>query len=318
MKNLPVTKEARPGRHAASRRYRKAGRALVAGAWSLLLAAALPVGPASAVTDAALLDQVPGYYRVKVGDLQVTAVFDGLVPLPRNWLTNVTPAEVATRLDGRFVPEVAEGFQTAVNAFIVQRGRHLTLVDAGTSNCFGPGLGQVVGHLRQAGYRPEDVDAVLVTHAHPDHLCGVLGEDGKPAYPNATLWIAGPDVAYWTDAAHEASAPEPMRPLFGMARRAIAPYEAAGRLRRFEPGADLPGIEGARALATPGHTPGHVSFLFDGGGGQQLLVWGDVLHYHAVQFANPQAAFEADLDRPAATRSRIAMLTQAASRRWWV
>jgi len=223
---------------------------------------------------------------------------------------------VTRLLDHRYVPEDGKGLQTAVNAYLVQRGNHLTLVDTGTATCFGPGLGQVLGNLRAAGYDPAEVDDVLLTHAHPDHLCGLLDAQDKVAYPNATVWLSAADAAYWLDPASEATAPQGVRFAFALARKAVAPYAASGKLKRFAPGDHLPA--GITALDSHGHTVGHVSYRIDGGAGQQLLVWGDLVHFHAVQFAQPQASFEADSDRAAAIASRRRMMAQAADQGWWV
>ena len=285
-------------------------RALTA---ALLLAAAPAVFAATTHTPH---EQVPGVYHQQIGTLQVTALFDGTVALGRTDLVGIEPGAVTRLLDHRYVPEDGKGLQTAVNAYLVQRGDHLTLVDTGTAQCFGPGLGQVLGNLRAAGYDPAEVDDVLLTHAHPDHLCGLLDAKDQVAFPNATVWLSAADAAYWLDPASEATAPQGVRFAFALARKAVAPYEAAGKLRRFQPGQPLPA--GVTALDSHGHTPGHVSWKLDGGNGQSLLVWGDVVHFHAVQFARPDAAYEADSDRKAAIASRRAMMAQAADQGWWV
>ncbi len=258
--------------------------------------------------------QVPGVYRQQIGDLRVTALFDGTVALARQALVGIEPGRVARLLDHRYVPEDPKGLQTAVNAYLVQHGRHLTLVDTGTQQCFGPGLGQVLANLRAAGYRPEQVDDIVLTHAHPDHLCGLLDEQGHAAYPKAAVWLSRADADYWLDPASEATAPAFLRFAFPQARKAVAPY--AARLHRFAPGDALP--DGVVALDTHGHTPGHVSWLFDGGAGGKLLVWGDLVHFHAVQFTQPEASYEADSDRAAAIQSRRRMLAEAADQGWWV
>ncbi len=284
------------------------------------LAAALLVAtatsPALATTTHTPSAQVPGVYHQQIGTLQVTALFDGTVALGRQELTGIDAGAVTRLLDHRYVPEDGKGLQTAVNAYLVQRGNHLTLVDTGTATCFGPGLGQVLGNLRAAGYDPAEVDDVLLTHAHPDHLCGLLDAQDKVAYPNATVWLSAADAAYWLDPASEATAPQGVRFAFALARKAVAPYEAAGKLRRFSPGQVLPA--GVTALDSHGHTPGHVSWKLDAGNGPSLLVWGDIVHFHAVQFAQPQAAYEADSDRTAAVASRRAMMAKAADGGWWV
>lgn len=272
-------------------------------------------GAAQAATEHVVSQQVPGVYHQQIGTLQVTALFDGTVALGQQELVGIEPGAVTRLLDHRYVPEDGKGLQTAVNAYLVQRGRHLTLVDTGTAQCFGPGLGQVLGNLRAAGYDPADVDDVLLTHAHPDHLCGLLDAKDKAAYPNATVWLSQADADYWLNPASEANAPQGVRFAFALARQAVAPYDAAGRVRRFSAGQALP--TGVTALDSHGHTPGHVSWRLDGGS-QQLLVWGDIVHFHAVQFAQPAASYEADSDRPAAINSRRAMMAQAADHGWWV
>lgn len=281
---------------------------------ALLLATA--TSPALATATHTPSAQVPGVYHQQIGTLQVTALFDGTVALGRQELTGIDAGAVTRLLDHRYVPEDGKGLQTAVNAYLVQQGNHLTLVDTGTATCFGPGLGQVLGNLRAAGYDPAEVDDVLLTHAHPDHLCGLLDVQDKVAYPNATVWLSAADAAYWLDPASEATAPQGVRFAFALARKAVAPYEAAGKLRRFSPGQVLPA--GVTALDSHGHTPGHVSWKLDAGNGPSLLVWGDIVHFHAVQFAQPQAAYEADSDRTAAVASRRAMMAKAADGGWWV
>lgn len=275
----------------------------------------LLAGAAQAATGHGVSQQVPGVYHQQIGTLQVTALFDGTVALGRQELVGIEPGAVTRLLDHRYVPEDSKGLQTAVNAYLVQRGRHLTLVDTGTAQCFGPGLGQVLGNLRAAGYDPAEVDDVLLTHAHPDHLCGLLDADGKAAYPNATVWLSQADADYWLNPASEDGAPQGVRFAFALARKAVAPYDAAGKVKRFTAGQSLP--TGVTALDSRGHTPGHVSWKLDGGQ-QQLLVWGDIIHFHAVQFAEPSASYEADSDRAAAIASRPAMMAQAADHGWWV
>ncbi|QKW55565.1 MBL fold metallo-hydrolase [Stenotrophomonas sp. NA06056] len=281
----------------------------------LLALSSLPLVALAEATSPAPTQQVPGVQHQRIGALQVTALFDGVVALGRQEVVDVPPTLVSRLLEGRYVPEDKKGLQTAINAFLVRQGTHMTLVDAGTAQCFGPGLGQVLGNLRAAGVDPSEIDEVLLTHAHPDHLCGILDEQGKPAYPNATVWLSKADARYWLDPASEATAPEGVRFAFALARNAVAPYQAAGRLHTFQPGDALPGH--AVAMDTHGHTPGHVSYRFDSQG-QSLLVWGDVLHFHAVQFAHPEAAFEADSDRTAATASRRSLLQEATAKGWWV
>jgi glyoxylase-like metal-dependent hydrolase (beta-lactamase superfamily II) len=297
-------------------RRRAPGLGLLASALLPLLMAGGGAG-AQPAADPPPARQVPGYYRQVLGDLRVTALFDGVVSLPRQQLQGLAPAPRDALLRDRHVPETPQGLQTAVNAYLVEVGGRRVLIDAGTADCFGPGLGQVVGHLKAAGVMPADVDDVLLTHAHPDHLCGVLDAAGARAFPRATLWIDERELGYWRSPESTARTPAALRFVVDQTRRALAPYEAAGRLRSFRPGDALPG--GIQALASHGHTPGHDSFLVDGGApAHRLLVWGDVVHYHAVQFARPDASFEADVDRAQAIASRRGLLGRALREGWWV
>ena len=268
------------------------------------------------------LQQVPGYYWQNIGRLQVLALFDGTVALPRQQIRQIEPARVGSLLKQRYVPETAEGLQTAVNAYLVQRAGHRLLVDTGTAQCFGTGLGQVLPNLKAAGIAGDSVQDVLLTHAHPDHLCGLLDASGAMAYPNARIWVNRDELAYWQDPKEEARASELFKPLFGMARKALAPYLQAGKVQVFDQHSHLP--EGVRYLPAAGHTVGHSAFLIDGSApGQhseatQLLLWGDVVHYHVVQFADPRATYEPDQNYAQSVRSRRQLLKQAAAQGWWL
>lgn len=264
----------------------------------------------------ASFQQAPGIYRQVIGSLQVTALFDGVAFLPRDYMKGISETDLKSLIDSNYVPERPKGLQTAVNAYLVHQGNHLTLVDTGTADCFGPDLGQVLDNLRNAGQRPEDIETVLLTHAHPDHLCGLLTKNGGMAYPNATVWLSSEDAGYWLSTDAQQAAPEAMRGLFDMARRALSPYEAAGKFKRFTGDDALP--SGIVAVPSHGHTPGHTSWLFNGDSGQSLLVWGDIVHYHTVQFGRPAVSFEYDSDRERAITSRTALLAQAAKAGWWV
>jgi glyoxylase-like metal-dependent hydrolase (beta-lactamase superfamily II) len=284
--------------------------AFAAGAASMALLATAPaIG-----TPAAQTTQVPGYYRQAVGDTVVTALYDGYIDIDSKLLHGLRTQDIQ-RLIARMFIAHDKGTQTAVNGFLVHTGDRLVLVDTGAAQCFGPTLGKVVDNIRAAGYTPEDVDTVLLTHMHADHLCGLLGADGKAAFTKATVWASKADADFWLNQQTADAAPEGTRLLFKMARDAIAPYTAAGNFKTFEAGTQVvPGIE---ALATPGHTPGHSSYLLTSRG-QHMLVWGDIVHSHAVQFVHPEVSIEFDTDQKRAIASRKAILQRAAQNAWWV
>lgn len=262
--------------------------------------------------------QVPGYYRMMIGQLEVTALYDGYIDLDPKILKYTSAREVQSLLARMFV-ESTPGMQTAVNAYLVNTGSSLVLVDTGAAACFGPTLGRIGDNLRAAGYAPEQVDAVLLTHLHGDHACG-LAANGQLAFPNATVYVDKADADYWLSEANAAAAPKEAQGLFAMARAAVAPYQAANRFRTFNGGNGGNGAEpiaGVRALPAYGHTPGHSGYLFTSGK-DTLLLWGDIVHSHAVQFRRPQVAIEFDTDSHAAVITRKRILADAAKGKLWV
>src|SRR6266853_3212141 len=170
---------------------------------SIHFAAALLVALASfvAAPNAALAaaaqhhDQVPGFYRLKVGELEVTALFDGTRAFDPHWLngTNVTMDGVLKALH-----EDPHTLDVVDSGFLVNTGKKLILIDAGAGTWWGGGaLGRLAGSLRSAGYTSEEVDLVLVTHLHSDHVGGLTTQDGKRVFPNANVYVAKPESDFW-------------------------------------------------------------------------------------------------------------------------
>lgn len=280
----------------------------------LLAGALLAVGPVPAHAAAPLAGtQAPGYYRMMVGSAEVTAVSDGTVTIPLDeLLTNTTPA----RLDGLLSrSHLGHDVETSINAYLVNTGTHLVLVDTGAGGLFGPGAGgRLLDNIRAAGYTPEQVDAVLITHIHGDHSGG-LSAGGTALFPNATVYLDRHEADFWLDAANRPHAPENQRQHFDHAAVQFAPYRAAGRLKTFD-GAQriLPGFSTRPA---PGHTPGHTVYVLESGG-KQLHFWGDLLHAKDVQFAAPDITIRFDVASPEAATRRKAAFADAARRGYLV
>ncbi|MDN4039816.1 MBL fold metallo-hydrolase [Massilia sp. YIM B02443] len=282
------------------------------------LAGILITGAAGAFerTDASAVPtaQAPGYFRMPLGRLTVTALYDGAVDIDPGLLAGASRQTIRSSLAQAFLPTAAP-VQTAVNAFLVDTGDNRILVDTGTAKLFGPRLGFILDNLRAAGYRATDIDTILLTHLHPDHAGGLLAPDGSMAFPNARVFVPKTDADYWLSEAAERHARPDQRALFKMSRDAVAPYRAAGRLTLFEAGQPLPG--GVSAITAPGHTPGHTAYLFPSGEGD-LLVWGDIIHNAAVQFPHPKVSIEFDSDRQQAVATRHQLLSYAGKRGVWV
>lgn len=257
--------------------------------------------------------QVPGYYHLRLGSFEVTALYDGAIDLDQKLLKNIQTPEIQRLLARQFLkgPKV----QTAVNAYLVNTGSKLILIDAGAAKLFGPGLGNIVNNLKAAGYKPEQVDTVLITHLHGDHVNGLVSPEGQRVFPNAEVWSAKADNDFWLSEAIAAKAPAAAQGFFKMSRDAAAPYLAAGKWKTFSAdGEVLPGI---RSVDTHGHTPGHASYLIESGG-DKLLVLGDLVHNHAVQFARPDVSIEFDVDGKQAVASRKRIFARAAEEKLMV
>ncbi|WP_448206113.1 MBL fold metallo-hydrolase [Azospirillum sp. sgz302134] len=284
----------------------------------LALALAVPavsvVAPAQAAAPAQQRTQAPGFYRMGLGDFEVTALYDGYIDLDRKLLVGASAEDVQSLLARMFLAET-QGVQTAVNAYLVHTGTNLVLVDTGTAKAFGPSLGYIADNIRAAGYDPAQVDTVLLTHLHPDHANGLLGADGKMAFPNAEVRVAKADADFWLSEEVAAKAPADAQPFYAMARAAVAPYAAAGKLKPYQPGEAL--LPGVASVAAYGHTPGHSGYLFSSGK-QSILVWGDIVHSHAVQFARPDVAMDFDVDKEQAVATRKKLFADAAAQTLWV
>lgn len=277
---------------------------------ALAIAASLvPFSPAIGTAHAEAApqhSQVPGYYRMALGELEVTALYDGYVDLDAKLLLGASKAEVQRLLASKFL--AGEKVQTAVNAYLINAGGKLILVDAGAAKAFGPTLGFIGEQIRAAGYSPDKVDVVLLTHLHADHVAGLLDAAGQPLFPNAEIRVAQTEADFWLSEANAAKAPEGFKPFFEIARKSVAPYQAAGRFKPFSGEVDLGGV---KAVASNGHTPGHTSYLVESAG-QRLLILGDAVHSHAVQFARPEVAIEFDSDKKAAVAARKKLFAWAA------
>lgn len=240
----------------------------------------------------------PGTHHIKVGDATVTALNDGQFDADLGWVTGLPAAEADAMLRETFrvLPP-----RITVSCFLVRMGGRSILVDAGAGGAMGHVLGHAAARLAAIGVAPESIDTLLITHAHVDHVNGLLNAEGGAMFPNADLFIHAAETAFWLNQEVQAKAPESAQPFFGIAQRALAPYAERTRLVRDGEEA-LPGIV---AVHLPGHTPGHSGWRI-ASGDATLLIWGDIVHLPGLQFARPEAgmAFDIDGDLGRATRAR--------------
>jgi glyoxylase-like metal-dependent hydrolase (beta-lactamase superfamily II) len=280
-----------------------------------LLSLALAGGVLSTAAQAAApmaKGQAPGFYQMMVGDFEVTALSDGTADLAvGKLLTHTTPAKVAAALKRAHLKDPV---QTSVNGFLVNTGSKLVLIDTGSGNLFGPTVGNLGANLKAAGYQPEQVDEIYITHMHPDHLGGLMAAD-KMAFPNAVVRADKRDADFWLSQANLDKAPEGMKGFFQGAMASINPYVAAGKFKPFDGSTEL--VPGVRALASHGHTPGHTTYVVESKG-EKLVLIGDLIHVAAVQFPDPTVTIQFDSDSKAALAQRQKAFAAAAKGGYWI
>ncbi len=268
--------------------------------------------PVQAQTMPAAMQPQAGYYRVKIGAVNVTALSDGTIPQAlHELLTNTTPTEVDQLLAHA---HVAYPVETSVNAYVIELGTRRVLVDAGTGRYYGPTLGHLQASLRAAGYQPEQITDLLLTHIHVDHTGGLINGNQR-AFPNATLHVSKAETDFWLSDASLAKAPADAKHYFQEARATVQPYVTAGKVQTFTGNTEL--FPGIRTVASPGHTPGHTFYTLESQG-QKLLFWGDVMHVAAVQFPKPGVTIVYDTNSPQAATTRQRAYAEAAKQGYWV
>ncbi len=272
-------------------------------------AALLSVSPAHAAAPM-VHTQVPGYYRLMVGTIEVTALFDGAMQLDKGLLQHANEKTLNRALDRMFVGNPK--MNTAVNAYLINTGKHLVLVDAGAAGLFGPTLGNLLQNMKAAGYQPEQVDRVIITHLHADHVGGINDTQGKPVFPQADVYVSKAENDFWLSKEIAAGAPKEMQPFFKMAQDSAAPYQASGHWKTLPGDGTGDVVPGIQAVDASGHTPGHRVYVVESQG-QKLVITGDLFHAHAIQFAEPGVSIQFDADPTKAIATRREILKRVAS-----
>ncbi len=256
--------------------------------------------------------QAPGFYRVMLGDFEVTALSDGTVALPVDQLlTDTTAAKTKKALARSFLNSPLE---TSVNGYLVNTGAKLVLIDTGAAGLFGPTLGNLIANLKAAGYEPEQVDEIYITHMHADHVGGLMAGD-KLAFPNATVRADKRDADYWLSKTNLDQASAEMKGFFQGAQASLNPYVLALKFKAFEGDTEL--VPGITAVASYGHTPGHSVYKVESKG-QMLVLWGDLMHVAAVQFSEPGVTIQFDTDSKSAAEQRKHAYAEAAKQGYLV
>jgi glyoxylase-like metal-dependent hydrolase (beta-lactamase superfamily II) len=242
---------------------------------------------------------LPSVSRRKVGKIEITALSDGYVDIPIGVFTGAPTPEIEKAFASRFARRPDGTHRLGFTQWLVDDGERLVLIDSGYA-----GVAKTTGHLanilKVLGVEPRDIDAVLITHMHDDHTSGLITTEGQPAFPKAEVFIHGDDVAYFTDNARAAAAPEILKRSFEVAKRVAA----LPGLQRYDSERSL-----TRAISTVdlrGHTPGHMGYRISDGG-ESLMIVGDALFHPAIHPRRTDIgiAFEPDPVAAAAMRRRL-------------
>lgn len=252
--------------------------------------------------------QVSQTYRRKLGSYEITVLGDGYVDLPHEIWSNPSAEKLDEYLANAYQP--GGSIRNGVNAYLINTGKKLILVDSGAAGLFGPNAGLFPGNLADVGVKPEDIDQILITHVHPDHVAGLLTSEGGVAIPNGQIHLEGIELDYWTSSSAQAQAVDISKPWFDLARGWQKAYD--GRISTFNGETDLG--DGITAFPLPGHSPGHTGYRIESEG-ESLLIIGDAVISAAIQFANPEAGAIWDTSAEDSIRSRKTLFDMAAQDR---
>jgi glyoxylase-like metal-dependent hydrolase (beta-lactamase superfamily II) len=253
-----------------------------------------------------------GFYVMQFGTFKLVALEDGLQMLPFDkLLTRTTPEHVRSRLKRDLLTSPVP---VSTNAFLLDGGGRRVLIDTGAGSLLDREVGLLPHGLNAAGYKPEDITDIVLTHLHVDHGGGLV-RAGKIAFPNATLHVARKEADHWLDPAKRAAAKQNQQETFAAAPKILTPYRDAGRLRLTADGDTI--IPGITLISRPGHTPGTLEIKVESNG-HTILFLGDMLHSEQVQFAEPDIAFTFDENESSAIANRRTVLAEAAEKQYWL
>lgn len=246
----------------------------------------------------------PGFYKFPIGDIELICLSDGILMSDINAVVSDNKEQVrALFADSFFPPSV----HCSSNNYIIRSHGRTALVDTGAGPFIYETSGKMLQHAAAAGIDPQDIDTVLFTHIHPDHISGLMDADWKKVFPHAILKMHATEYAFWLDADPISKKIEHVKHEADHVIRFMEPY--LSQIETFTSGEIFPGVT---TVPLPGHTPGHTGYLIHSKG-EELLIWGDIIHWPVIQFALPETAMIYDVDPVEATATRRNILHQAAS-----
>ena len=280
-------------------------RALVSTSLVLLATSGTVIPAMSHAAAPMAATEAPGYFRMMLGAFEVTALSDGTLDLPVDALLSADARQ--TRADVASL-HLEVPLETSFNAYLINTGEKLVLVDTGGGVLFGSRLGQLARQIEAAGYQTSQIDEVLLTHLHSDHIGGLMS-DGRLAFANATVRADERESGYWLSVEARKSAAANDLQFFDAAAALLTPYIKAGKYRPFKAGSQV--VPGISAVSADGHTAGSTVYQVESKG-RRLLLIGDLIHVGPVQFKRPDVTIAFDVDRNAARATRVDVFRRAA------
>ena len=251
----------------------------------------------------------PGFRRTKMGDVEIISVLDGIArrPLGEEFVKNAPLAEVKALLTSQGLP--TDYIDVPFTPFVVIAGGRKVLIDTGLGEFGGPNAGKLLENLRAAGVPASDIDTVLNSHFHGDHINGLRNKAGELAFAKAKVMVPAAEYAFWMDDAKMAAAPAGQKGAFENARRTFSAM-GSDMLVQFAAGAEV--VPGIRSVAAYGHTPGHTLFEVTSAG-QSFFYLADLTNVPSLFARNPDWAVTFDMDAEAARKVRREVFARVTS-----
>ncbi len=267
---------------------------------SAVLASALPTSLSAKAPLAGT--QNAGFYRYKIGNIEATAITDGFAERPlEGFIKNADLADVKAVLAQSAMPQ--DVLRIPFTTTVLNTGGKLIMIDAGNGDMGAPKTGSWMANFKAAGFLPEQVDLIIFSHFHPDHINGYRLKDGTSPFANAEIMVPAVEWTYWSD---ETKSNDAMKGMFQNVRRVFDPIKA--KVIQYEAGKEI--VPGITTLAAYGHTPGHMAYVVSSGSAKHILMC-DTTNHPALFVRRPEWSAVFDMDAAQAITSRRKMLDMA-------